>query len=89
MFKVGDLVQRVKVIESGSMSGSFQWILSDEYKDDIGIVIEVETPEYDSMLFDMTYPECFVKVKWQKNTAYGPIWHWGEELTVIKSKINT
>ena len=86
MIKVGDLVKRVKTIASDSVSGSFQWILTDEFLDDIGIVLEVETPEYDSKIFDMTYPECFIKVKWQKNTAFGPIWHWGEELTTIKQR---
>ena len=63
MFKVGDLVKRVKVLQNSTKSDSFEWVLSDAYKDDIGIVLEVEAPYSGDKIFNLSYPECFVKVK--------------------------
>ena len=83
MFKVGDLVKRVRVLQNSTKTESFEWVLSDAYKDDIGIVLEVEAPYHGEKIFNLSYPECFVKVKWQKRHINSPIWHWGEELGAI------
>ena len=40
-------------------------------------------PINESKLLDLTYPEVFVKVFWQKND-FGAIWHWGDEIIVVK-----
>jgi len=82
MFKVGDLVKRVKILSVTDFD--YEWIADEHVENDFGIVLDVETPKYDVMVSHMEYPECFVKVLWQKND-WGPMWHWAEELKVIKN----
>ena len=80
MFNVGDLVRRIKVLSITGIDS--EWV---DYEDpsDYGIVIDIEEPINESKLLDLTYPEVFVKVFWQKNDI-GAIWHWGDEIIVIK-----
>jgi hypothetical protein len=85
MFKVGDLVMRVKKLSFGDES-SFEWMVDHTVSDDVGIVLEVEMPEFDIQIYNLEYPECFVKVLWQnaEQAAMNPLWHWGEELELYK-----
>ena len=82
MFKKGDLVKRVKILSV--TDEDYEWVVDENIENDFGIVLDVETPKYDVMVSHMEYPECFVKVLWQKND-WGPMWHWAEELKVIKN----
>ena len=84
MVKVGDLVKRVAVLSMEN--DEFGWTLTDEFPDDIGIIISVECPSYDypgreeEEILDIG---CFVYVLWQRADYGGPVWHWSEELLVI------
>ena len=84
MFKVGDLVRRIKVLSVTDTDS--EWVEHDNPNGDYGVVIDIEEPVRESKLLDLAYPEVFVKVFWQKN-EYGAIWHWGDEISLIK-KIN-
>ena len=86
MFKVGDLVRRVRKLQIGE-GKEVDWITDHTVPDAVGVVFEVEKPDF-PRLYHLEYPECFVKVLWQDTTsALNPLWHWGEELQVI-DKIN-
>ena len=81
MFKVGDLVRRIKVLSVTGIDS--EWVEYDNPNGDYGIIIDIEEPINESKLLDLTYPEVFVKVFWQKNDI-GAIWHWGDEIIVVK-----
>jgi hypothetical protein len=84
MIVVGDLVKRVAVLSV--IDNEFGWVLTDEFPDDVGIVLSVEMPLYkysDGEEEDILNAECFVKVLWQKTNYGGPVWHWSEEISVI------
>ena len=81
MFKVGDLVRRIKVLSVTGIDS--EWVEYDNPNGDYGVIIDIEQPINESRLLDLTYPEVFVKVFWQKNDI-GAIWHWGDEIIVIK-----
>jgi|TARA_B100000287_G_C20562810_1_gene753169 hypothetical protein len=85
MFKVGDLVRRVKVLSLGE-DKDMKWLLDHSVSDSVGVVLEIEEPSFDVVLNNLEYPNCFVKVLWQSvsDPALNPIWHWGEELEVVK-----
>ena len=83
MFKVGDLVRRIKVLSATDLDS--EWVEHNE-PNDYGVVIDIEKPIHESKLLNLTYPEMFIKVYWQKN-EYGAIWHWGDELSLIR-KLN-
>ncbi len=85
MFNVGDLVRRVKILSIGD-NNDVGWMTDHTISDDVGIVIEVETPDFDIQIYTLKYPECFVKVLWQAEQGINPLWHWGEELETIKDK---
>jgi len=80
MFKVGDLVRRIKVLSVTDIDS--EWVDYDD-PSDYGIVIDIEKPIHESKLLNLTHPEMFIKVYWQKN-EYGAIWHWGDELSLIR-----
>tara|TARA_R100000030_G_C3146650_1_gene97132 strand:+ start:144 stop:419 length:276 start_codon:yes stop_codon:yes gene_type:complete len=85
MIKVGDLVKRVKTLSlDGNSNG--KWLLDHSISDSVGVVLEVEKPNFNIRIKELNYPECFVKVLWQTNSvsSINPMWHWGEELKVIK-----
>ena len=84
MIVVGDLVKRVAVLSV--MDGEFGWTLTDEFPDDVGIVIDIEEPMYkpkEDRVGDILDTGCFIKVLWQKTNYGGPVWHWSEEISVI------
>tara|TARA_R100000988_G_C3979406_1_gene156070 strand:- start:697 stop:972 length:276 start_codon:yes stop_codon:yes gene_type:complete len=85
MFKVGDLVRRVKTLSLGD-NKDIKWLLDHSVSDEVGVVVEVEKPDYDVRIHNLKYPECFVKVLWQTwaETKINPLWHWGEELEIVK-----
>ena len=83
MFKVGDLVRRIKVLSVTDIAS--EWADSND-PNGYGVVIDIEEPINESKLLDLTYPEIFVKVLWQKN-EYGALWHWGDEISLIR-KLN-
>jgi hypothetical protein len=85
MVKVGDLVRRVKVLSLGE-DKDMKWLLDHSVSDAVGVVLEVERPNFDVRLNNLDYPECFVKVLWQNAgiSTVNPLWHWGEELEIIK-----
>jgi hypothetical protein len=80
MFKVGDLVRRIKVLSVTDIDS--EWVAYDD-PTDYGVVIDIEEPIHESKLLNLIYPEMFIKVYWQKN-EYGAIWHWGDELSLIQ-----
>jgi hypothetical protein len=89
MVKVGDLVKRIAVLSF--MNGEFGWVLTDEFPDDVGIVIDVEEPMYGpstDSVGDILDTGCFIKVLWQKTAYGGPVWHRSEEILVI-NEINS
>ena len=84
MIEVGDLVKRVAVLSV--INNEFGWVLTDEFPDDVGIVLDVEMPLYKYSDGEEEYimdAGCFVKVLWQKTNYGGPVWHWSEEISVI------
>ena len=81
MFKVGDLVRRIKVLSVTGIDS--EWVEYDNPNGDYGVIIDIEQPINESRLLGLTYPEVFVKVFWQKNDI-GAIWHWGDEIIVVK-----
>ena len=81
MFKVGDLVRRIKVLSATGIDS--ERIEYDNPNGDYGVIIDLEQPIHESKLLDLTYPEVFIKVFWQKNNI-GAIWHWGDEIIVVK-----
>ncbi len=85
MYKVGDLVRRVKVLSLGE-DKDMRWLLDHSVSDSVGVILEVEEPSFDIRINNLNYPECFVKVLWQNTLAnsLNPMWHWGEELEVIQ-----
>ena len=84
MFKVGNLVRRVKVLSLGE-DKDMKWLLDHSVSDSVGVVLEVEKPTFDVKLNNLSYPDCFVKVLWQDITSnINPIWHWSEELEIVK-----
>ena len=85
MYKVGDLVRRVKVLSLGE-DKDMRWLLDHSVSDSVGVVLEVEEPNFDIRLNNLEYPECFVKVLWQTtlDPALKTMWHWGEELEIVK-----
>ena len=83
MIGVGDLVKRIAVLSVSN--DEFGWVLTDEFPDDIGIILSVEFPSYqysdgEEEIMDIG---CFVYVLWQNGQYGGPVWHWSEELQVI------
>ena len=85
MFKVGDLVKRIRTL-SLSDGEEFDWMVDHTVSEDVGIVLEIERPELDVEVYTLKYPECFVKVMWQAGEGINPLWHWGEELEAINEK---
>jgi hypothetical protein len=83
MFKVGNLVKRIKVLYV-SVS-DYDWVPYTGEAEEYGIVVDVEEPIKPYQTYRIEYPEVFVKVLWQ-NADYGPTWHWGDELAVVKGK---
>ena len=85
MVKVGDLVRRVKVLSLGE-DKNMKWLLDHSVSDSVGVVLEGEEPSFDIRLNNLDYPDCFVKVLWQmpKDKTINPLWHWGEELEIVK-----
>jgi len=83
MFKVGDLVKRIKVLHVNA--ADYDWIPYTGEVEEYGIVIDVEEPIKSQKSYRIEYPEVFIKVLWQ-NVDYGPTWHWGDELAVVKDK---
>ena len=85
MIKVGDLVKRVKTLSLGENSNG-KWLLDHSISDSAGVVLEVEKPTFDAKIKELSYPDCFVKVLWQTNSvsSINPMWHWSEELKIIK-----
>ena len=81
MFKIGDLVRRIKVLSVIGIDS--EWIEYDNPNGDYGVIIDIEQPINESKLLDLAYPEVFVKVFWQKND-FGAIWHRGDEIIVVK-----
>lgn len=81
MFKVGDLVRRIKVLSVIGIDS--EWVEYDNPAIDYGVIIDIEEPVNESKLLNLTYPEVFIKVFWQKNN-FGAIWHWGDEIIVVK-----
>jgi hypothetical protein len=81
MFKVGDLVRRIKVLSVIGIDS--EWVEYDNPAIDYGVIIDIEEPVNESKLLSLTYPEVFIKVFWQKNN-FGAIWHWGDEIIVVK-----
>ena len=81
MFKVGDLVRRIKVLSVIGIDS--EWVEYDNPTGDYGVIIDIEEPVSESRLLSLTYPEVFIKVFWQKNNI-GAIWHWGDEIIVVK-----
>jgi ABC-type dipeptide/oligopeptide/nickel transport system ATPase subunit len=62
-----------------------KWLLDHSVSDSVGVVLEVEEPTFEIKLNSLNYPECFVKVLWQDTTSsLNPLWHWGEELEIVK-----
>jgi len=84
MFKVGDLVRRIKILSVTKVD--HEWVNVNP-NDEYGIVVDIEEPIHQSKLLDINYPEVFVKVYWQKNDN-GALWHWGDEILIVK-KANT
>ena len=85
MYKVGDLVRRVKVLSLGE-DKDMRWLLDHSVSDSVGVVLEIEEPNFDVRLNNLKYPNCFVKVLWQStlDPTLNPLWHWGEELEIVK-----
>lgn len=85
MYKVGDLVRRVKVLSLGE-DKDMRWLLDHSVSDSVGVVLEIEEPNFDVRLNNLEYPNCFVKVLWQStlDPTLNPLWHWGEELEIVK-----
>ena len=81
MFKIGDLVRRIKVLSVIGIDS--EWVEYDNPAIDYGVIIDIEEPVNESKLLNLTYPEVFIKVFWQKNN-FGAIWHWGDEIIVVK-----
>jgi hypothetical protein len=84
MIGVGDLVKRIAVLSVAN--DEFGWVLTDEFPDDVGIIISVEFPSYqysDGEEEEIMDIGCFVYVLWQRAEYGGPVWHWSEELQVI------
>jgi len=84
MIGVGDLVKRIAVLSVAN--DEFGWVLTDEFPDDVGIIISVEFPSYqysDGEEEEIMDIGCFVYVLWQREEYGGPVWHWSEELQVI------
>ena len=81
MFKVGDLVRRIKVLSVIGIDS--EWVEYDNPAIDYGVIIDIEEPVNESKLLNLAYPEVFIKVFWQKND-FGAIWHWGDEIIVVK-----
>ena len=85
MIDVGDLVKRVKVLSLGE-DKNMRWLLDHSVSDAVGVVLEVEHPDFDVRVNNLDYPDCFVKVLWQTNSisSVNPLWHWSEELEIVK-----
>jgi hypothetical protein len=85
MIDVGDLVKRVKVLSLGE-DKNMRWLLDHSVSDAVGVVLEVEHPDFDVRVSNLDYPDCFVKVLWQTNSisSVNPLWHWSEELEIVK-----
>jgi|TARA_R100000152_G_C6748055_1_gene171641 hypothetical protein len=85
MFKVGDLVKRIKMLNF-NVGCEDDLMIDHTISDDVGIILEIEKAELDTQLYTLQYPECFIKVLWQSSekSAINPLWHWGEELEIVK-----
>ena len=83
MFKVGDLVKRVKELKI--TNDDYDFVPCGDDNSDYGIVIDTEEPIKERVLYRIEAPEVFVKVLWQ-NVNYGPTWHWGDEIVVVERK---
>jgi len=80
MFKIGDLVRRVKILSVTENDSA--WVDYDD-PNDCGVIVDIEKPIHETKLLNLTYPQMFVKVHWQTKD-YGAIWHWGDEVVVIR-----
>ena len=79
MFKIGDLVRRIKVL---SITESiYSWMPYDAPTNEFGIVVDVEKPLDNYKIADET--EMFARVLWQP-AGVGATWHWGDELSLVK-----
>lgn len=85
MFNVGDLVKRIRTLNFGA-DPSNDLIIDHTISEDVGIVLEVEKAKLDVEVYNLKYPECFVKVLWRttEQPSLNPAWHWGEELELYK-----
>jgi hypothetical protein len=81
MFNIGDLVRRVKILSVTDID--YEWISYEGADKAYGIILDIERAVYETKVINLKYPEIFVKVLWQQND-YGAIWHWGEEISLIK-----
>jgi hypothetical protein len=81
MFQLGDLVRRIKILSVTDID--YEWIEYENPNDEFGIVVDIEEPIHQTKLLNLNYPEVFVKVYWQGNDS-GALWHWGDEITIVK-----
>ena len=84
MIKVGDLVKRIAVLSV--IDDHFGWVLTDDFPNDVGIVVSIEEPrplDEEDDIDDILNAGYFVEVVWQRRDYGGVVWHWSEELLVI------
>ena len=85
MFKVGDLVRRIKVLAITETTGYNDWIPCDSTTNEHGIVVDIEKP-IDNFQYDLDPPgktEIFVRILWQNNRG-NVTWHWGTEIVLVQ-----
>ena len=89
MFEVGDLVRRIKILNF-SVGGEDDLMIDHSVSDDVGIILEIEKADFDTQIYTLKYPECFIKVLWQNSeqSPINPLWHWCEELEVVKKLVD-
>jgi len=63
----------------------YEWLPHSGSLNEYGIIIDLEEPCINHTFDDMASTDVFVKVLWQ-NDNMGAIWHWGEEIVVVKCK---
>jgi len=84
MINIGDLVKRIAVLSV--IDDHFGWVLTDDFPDNVGIVLSTEEPLYDTEEGDIDNvlnTGYFVEVVWQRGDYAGPVWHWSEELLIV------
>ena len=81
MFKLGDLVKRVKVLSVDNYD--YEWIGCEFPSEEYGVIVDIEEPIVESKSLNIEHPEVFIKVLWQR-TDFGASWHWGDEVSLVK-----